>query len=379
MLSLVRRYGFAAAIALALALMTLAVAGKAVLGMFGGDEARAAQGRAQRPANVVAAQADTREFADIIRAVGAAEARESIIITPKAADTIRAVRFESGDRVQRSQILVEMASVEQGADLTEARAQAQVAQEDFRRTQTLFERGFVSQARLDAARATAQAAQARVTGGASRVADRTIRAPFSGVVGLRLASPGEYVQPGDQIGTLDDISQIKIDFDVSETDLRHLAQGGVINARTAAFPDDVFTGRISQIDSRVAASTRTIRVRAIMPNASGRLRPGMMLSVELQSDRRQGVGVPETALIDQVDGVFVFRVAQKDGGFKAERVRVQTGARTDGFVEIVSGLEAGDRVVVEGLQSVRDDQPVRLEQAAQTRPSSPQAGMRGRQ
>jgi membrane fusion protein (multidrug efflux system) len=380
MQSLVRRYGFAAAIALALALMALAVVGKAVFGLFGGEQAQAAQGNARRAALVAVTTVDQHEFADVIQAIGAAEAKESIVITPKAADTIRSLRFESGDRVRRGQVLVEMASVEQDADLTEARAQAQVTQEDFRRTQTLFDRGFVSQARLDQAQAAAAAAQARVTGGASRVADRTIRAPFSGVVGLRQSSPGEYVQPGDPIGTLDDISEIKVDFDVSETEMAHLALGAPITARTSAYADQVFQGHISQIDSRVAAATRTIRVRAVLPNTGGRLRPGMLLSVELRSDARQGVGVPEAAVVDEIDGVFVFRIANEDGGPKAERVRVETGARTDGMIEIASGLNAGDRIVIEGLQSLRDGQTVRLTESNQQSASPPgQQAVRGRQ
>lgn len=358
---LVRRYGFAAAIVLTLGVMTLAVLGKVVVSAFSTNEASA--GQSGQATIVAVAEAQTQTFANVIQAIGAAEARESIILTPKVSDTIRAIRFESGQRVRRGQVLVEMASVEQAADLAEARAQAQAAQEDLRRTQGLFDRGFASQARLDTVRAAAEAAQARVDGGASRIADRTIRAPFDGVVGLRQASPGEYVSPGDQIGTLDDISEIKLDFDVAESQLAQLAPGVALTARTAAYPDMVFEGRIAQVDTRVAAATRTVRVRAMLPNRDGRLRPGMLMTVEVAASPRDAVGAPETAIMDQADGVYVFRVANQDGALIAERRRVETGARVAGDVEILSGLEPGDRVVVEGLQSVRDGQPVRLRDA----------------
>src|SRR5215510_13498183 len=215
MLGLIKRYGFAAVVAGGLGLMTLVVVGKTLLSGGNGDDSAA---KAAAPAahsgggrgrnggggapTVLAAPAVQHTFTDALQAIGTAQARESIVLTPKVADTIRAIRFDSGDRVRQGQVLVEMSSVEQAADLAEARAANQAAQEDLRRTQELFNRGFASQARLDTVQAAAEAAQARLNAGGSRIADRTIRAPFAGVVGLRTASPGQYVRPGDQIGTL---------------------------------------------------------------------------------------------------------------------------------------------------------------------------------
>lgn len=370
MLGLFKRYGFAAVVAVGLGLMTLVVLGRTVWDGVGSAVATASSPGGGRPGGgggpggpapqVVAAQAAMHTFNDGLRAIGTAQARESIVLTPKVADTIRIIRFDSGDRVRRGQVLVEMSSVEQAADLAEARASNEAAQEELRRTQELFDRGFASQARLDTVRASAEASAARLSAGGSRIADRTIRAPFAGVVGLRTASPGQYMRPGEQIGTLDDISEIKLDFDVPETQIARLAQGVEIVARTAAYPDRTFNGTIADIDSRVDPTTRTVRVRAMLPNTDEALRPGMLLTVEVRSNPRQGLAIPEIAILDQADGAFVYRVIARDGGQAVELVRVTTGQRSDGMAEVLSGLEAGNQVITEGVQSVRPGQPVQV-------------------
>lgn len=369
MLGLFKRYGFAAVVAAGLGLMTLVVAGKAVFS--GGDEgvAKAAAPGARGPGGpggpggatlVIVQTVSMHVFSDGLQALGTAQARESIVLTPKVADTIRALRFESGDRVRRGQVLVEMSSVEQAADLAEVRAANQAAQEELRRYQELYDRGFASQARLDTVRAAAEAAEARLSAGGSRIADRTIRAPFSGVVGLRTASPGQYMRPGDQIGTLDDVSEIKLDFNVPETQIARIATGIEIVAHTAAYPDRAFTGTISHVDSRVDPATRTVRVRAMLPNTDEALRPGMLLTVEVRSNPRETLAIPEIAILDRADGAYVYRVAAGEAGQQAELVRIRTGARSGGMAEILEGLAAGDNVVTEGVQAVRPGQPVQI-------------------
>lgn len=363
MLGFFRRYSFAAVVAIGLGLMALVIVGKTILSS--GDASTAGQA-APGPGGpgggllVVAATAEMHVFTDGLQALGTAQARESIVLTPKVADTIRTIRFESGDRVRRGQVLVEMSSVEQAADLAEARASDQAAQEELRRTQELFDRGFASQARLDTVRAAAEAAQARLNAGGSRIADRTIRAPFAGVVGLRTASPGQYVRPGDQIGTLDDVAEIKLDFDVPETQIARVRDGVEIVARTAAYPDRAFAGHISNVDSRIDPNTRTVRVRAMLPNRDEALRPGMLMTVEVRSNPREALAIPEIAIVDRADGAYVYRVAAAEGGSQAELVRIQTGARAGGMAEVLEGLSRGDRVITEGVQSVRPGQPVQI-------------------
>jgi len=386
MSSPLKRYGFAVAIVAGLGLMTAVVAGKSLFG--GGDRAAASapQGQAKGPSGAggdapeVRAEALSKHtFSDAIQAIGTAQARESIVLTPKTADTIRRIRFESGDRVASGAVLVEMASVEQAADLAEARADREAAERELTRFQDLFDQGFAPRARLDSAQAAFDAADARLRAGQSRIADRTIRAPFSGVMGLRTASPGQYARPGDPIGTLDDISSIKLDFDVSETQIAQLRAGVDIVARTAAFPDVSFSGQIENVDSRIDPQTRTVRVRAILPNREERLRPGMLMTVEVRANPREALAVPENSVLDEADGAYVFTVASRQGEQVAMKTRVTTGARVGGMVEIVSGVPEGRPVVVEGVQRVRPNQPVRLAPAGETAPAA-EAGppVRGR-
>jgi membrane fusion protein (multidrug efflux system) len=377
MMGLFRRFGFAAVVVAGLALMLLLVVGKsATEAVFGGDggAAKAAPapgggrgggggGPGGGAPTVLAVAAGVHTFTDGLEAIGTAQARESIVLTPKVADTIRRIRFESGDRVRAGQVLVEMSSVEQAADLAEVQSANQQAQEDLRRTQELFDRGFVAQARLDAVRASAEAATARLNAGSSRVSDRTIRAPFAGVVGLRLASPGQYVRPGDQIGTLDDTSEIKLDFTVTETQIARLQPGVELIARTAAYPDRTFTGVIANVDSRIDPSTRTVRVRAILPNSDATLRPGMLMTVNVRSNPRQALAIPEIAILDQIDGAYVYRVVTREGAQAVELVRIRTGQRSGGMAEVLEGLNAGDQVITEGVQSVRPGQPVQIGEA----------------
>jgi membrane fusion protein (multidrug efflux system) len=372
MLGFFKRFGFAAAVVVGLALMLVLVVGKSATdAVFGGDQGgptaatspgggRPGGGGGGAAAPVLAITAGTHTFTDGLQAIGTAQARESIVLTPKVADTIRRLRFESGDRVRAGQVLVEMSSVEQAADMAEARASNQAAQEDLRRTQELFDRGFASQARLDTVRAAADAAEARLNAGGSRIADRTIRAPFAGVVGLRLASPGQYVRPGDQIGTLDDTSEIKLDFTVTETQIARVTQGVELVARTSAYPDRQFTGTIASVDSRVDPTTRTVRVRAILPNSDGTLRPGMLMTVDVRSNPRTALAIPEIAILDQIDGAYVYRVVARDGAQAVELVRIRSGQRSGGMAEVLEGLNPGDQVITEGVQSVRPGQPVQL-------------------
>ncbi len=367
MLGIVKRFGFAAVVAAGLGLMGLVVVGKSALtaadDLQGAKSATGAQGRGGRGGapTVVAATAAMHTFTDGVQAIGTAQARESIVITPKVADTIRVIRFDSGDRVRRGQVLVEMSSVEQAAALAEARAAHDAAQEELRRARELFNRGFASQARLDTVQAAADAAEARLNAGGSRIADRTIRAPFAGVVGLRNASPGQYVRPGDEIGTLDDISEIRLDFDVPETQIARLRTGVEIVARTSAFPERTFTGAIAHVDSRIDPATRTVRVRAMLPNADETLRPGMLMTVEVRSNPREALSIPEIAILDQADGAYVYRIAAREGGARAvDLVRIRTGQRAGGMAEVLEGLNPGDQVVTEGVQAVRPGQPVEV-------------------
>jgi membrane fusion protein (multidrug efflux system) len=373
MLALMRRYVFATVVIGALAAMALVVVIRTVA--VGGPNAQAASpmalGKGGGPGEATLVEAvpvERRAFYDALQALGTAQAKESILITPKITDVIRRIPFESGQRVRRGDILVELTSIEQEADLAEALAQNAAAQEELRRFQRLQERGFASPSRVEAAEAAAGAAEARVAAGRSRVSDRLIRAPFSGVMGLRTASPGQLVRPGDAIGTLDDLSEIKLDFEVPEAQVGLVRMGAQVVARTAAHPGREFAGRVAQIDTRLSENTRSLRVRALLPNPDEVIRPGMLMTVELRSSVREALAVPEPAIVDDAAGAYAYEAAPAERGqFAAARRTVRTGQRVGGYIEILDGLVEGALVIVEGVQRVRPNAPVRLTQTGAER------------
>jgi membrane fusion protein, multidrug efflux system len=364
-----------------------------------------------RPSVVVVQAAETRDFSSRIETIGTAQANESITIASKVTDVISAVAYESGQYVRKGQVLVVLANTEQQGDLltargdlsavraqvAEAEASAREAQLQFERQNELAERGFASKARLDqaqAATATARArvdaarqrlvgADGRVTAIQSRAQDRVIRAPFSGVMGLRDISVGELARPGDVLGTLDDVSSMKVDFDIPESQLANVQPGTLITMRSDALKGETFEARVAVLDSRVDPRTRTVKARAIVPNPSGKIKPGMLLTGIVAASPRQSVAVPESALVDDGTSTYVFTAERKgDGPAQAARNTVVVGVRKDGYAEIVSGVAAGAPVVTEGLVRLRPGAPLRIlgERPASERPQAggPPAAAGGR-
>jgi membrane fusion protein (multidrug efflux system) len=218
----------------------------------------------------------------------------------------------------------------------------------------------LSKAQFDQLEATLKANGARLEAARARLGDTVIRAPFNGRVGLRRVSVGTLISPGDVITTLDDTSVIKLDFSVPENFLATLREGLAVRATAPAFPGRAFAGKVASIDSRVDMNTRSVTVRALLANEDGALRPGMFLNVSLANDERESLVIPEEALTPEAERQFVFVV--RDG--KAERREVRIGGRRPGSVEVLAGLAAGEQVIVEGTQKVRDGVPVRASEIA---------------
>jgi membrane fusion protein (multidrug efflux system) len=225
---------------------------------------------------------------------------------------------------------------------------------------SLRERDLVSQEELDLAQGDLDAARARVAAAEARLRDRIITAPFAGVLGIRRVSPGTLVSPGDVITTLDDLTVVKVDFSVPEALLSQIAPGQPIRGRSAAWPDEVFEGRVANIDSRVDPTTRAVAVQARLPNPRRRLRAGMLMTVELTCCPREALGVPERALLSYADRQYVYVVLDDQ---TVEQREVKLGARDVGWVEVVSGLTAAEAVVVDGLLNLRDGASVRVERS----------------
>ncbi|MEO8670933.1 MAG: efflux RND transporter periplasmic adaptor subunit [Tahibacter sp.] len=312
---------------------------------------------------IVAAQS----WSDVIEALGTAQANESITLTAKITETVRRVNFTDGQKVAAGDVLIELSSNQQVAQLRDAQATANDANRQFSRQQDLVKQGTVSKSMFDTAQATRDSNSARVEAIRATLSDRVITAPFAGVLGLRRVSLGTLVTPGTAITTLDDIHQIKLDFAVPETELAAIRAGLTIRARTPAYPERAFEGRIESLDSRVDPVTRAITVRAIIANPDALLLPGMLLNVDVLSRERETLVVPELALVPVGTRQSVYTVGADN---IAHLVAVKTGARRAGEAEVLEGLAAGDRIVVEGTVSLRDGATVAIKQglpgAAQT-------------
>ena len=312
---------------------------------------------AQPAPGVVVAEALVKPFPLAAEALGNARANEAVEIRPQISAAVVEILFDEGQRVERGEMLVRLESAEPLAQLAAARAALVDSESQYRRASELFRTKVVSESQLEQLEAQRDAALAAVNAAQARLDHTVIRAPFGGQLGLRRVSLGSIVSPATVITTLDDISRIKLDFNVPEVFLARLEPGLTVTAHSAAWPDQTFAGEVSSIDTRVDPVSRTITVRALVANDDRRLRPGMFLTVTLLKEDVEALLVPEQAIVPERSRQYVF-VVGPDG--LVSRQEVQTGRRRPGEVEILEGIAPGDRVIVEGTQKVRPGQAVTL-------------------
>lgn len=331
------------------------------------------------PAQVSAVVVQRRAFTDAIEVLGVAKGRRSVTLTAAATQLVERVRFTDGQTVPAGAVLVELKNTEQDAAVAQAQARLVQARRAYERYRSLGESGFASKAQIDDVEAAYRAAQADVAAARAREADRQIRAPFAGVVGLSDVAPGALVNPGAPIVTLDDLSAVRVDFQVPERYLGQISEGQAITAAVDAFPGETISGRIAKLDTRVDERTRAITARAEFPNAGRRLKPGMMIRVSIARGVRQSLAAPESAVSVQGSSNFVYVIRRMGERTMTEQRPVVTGLRQAGFVEIRDGLQPGERIVADGLNKVQPGQPVRViaGAGAQGRPGQGGPGMKG--
>ncbi|QDH69216.1 efflux RND transporter periplasmic adaptor subunit [Marilutibacter alkalisoli] len=305
---------------------------------------------------VTTVELQMQSWSDTVQALGTVKAHESVTVTAKVSETVQRVHFESGQEVAAGAPLVTLSGDVQQAALTEALAAADEADRLYKRQDELARQQLIAASQYDAQRATRDAARARVQQIRAQLGDRVIRAPFSGVLGIRQVSPGALVTPGTPIATLDDTRRVYVDFPVPESHLAHLAVGQRLDGRTNAWPERGFEGVVSTIDARIDPATRAVTVRGDFDNADRALRPGMLLQVTLSRPERLAVVAPEISVVQVGNSSYVFRVTDEG---TVERVDVSVGSRREGQVEIASGLEAGNRIVVDGTGKLRPGSRVR--------------------
>lgn len=318
------------------------------------------QRRGGRPVAVDVAVVEPGVLVDSVRVVGTARSNQSVTVTGEIAARIAEMQIEEGALVEKGAVLVRFANAEIAADLAGARSALKLAQQVYDRGVATRQKGLVTQARTEELAQAVTTAEAEVRQLEARIGKFTLRAPFAGRLGLKQASVGALVQPGEPIVTLDDISVIKLDFDVPETALGALHPGQTVLARSSAYPGRSIEGVVSTIDTRIDPETRSVTVRAEIDNADGLLRPGMFLTIELVYGRSENaLMAPEESVLVFDGGAFVFTV--KDG--KAERQPVSLGRRRPGLVEILDGLSPADVVITGGVQKVRPGSDVTIRNA----------------
>ncbi len=316
----------------------------------------AAGGAGGAPVGVIAVPARIERLALEVEALGTAKANESIDVTAKVSNLVAVVHFDEGQQVAKGAVLVELDGEQARADLAIAEAALKESTSQYKRSRELYTTKVLSDAQIEQIEATFRSNEARVASARSRLSDTVIRAPFAGRVGLRRVSVGSLVNPGAVITTLDDTSRIKLDFTIPETYVAAISPGLEIKAQSPAYPGESFDGKVSSVDSRVDPNTRSVMVRAILPNEAGKLKPGMFLTVHLKRSESDVLLIPEEALVPEQGDVFVYVVT--DG--KAVKRRVQIGQRRVGAVQVTDGLVAGEIVVTEGTQKLREGAAVQV-------------------
>ena len=307
--------------------------------------------------SVTVEQVTMQTLADRVESVGTALANESVSITPKVSDIVTRIHFSDGDFVEQGDLLVELTNSAETARLSEATTALDDARRNLERMEQLRSDNLVAISDLDDASSRVETARARLEGVMANMQDRVVVAPFSGMLGFRNISEGTLVTPSTVITTLDDVSTIKLDFNVSESFLAQLMSGLQVRANSIVYPGREFVGDVQVVASRVDPVTRSVQVRAEIANPDLALRPGMLLTVGMMLNEREAIVVPEQAIVPAQGRQYVFVVDEEN---IARRVEVRLGIRRPGIVEIVTGVVPGQRVITEGVAQVRPDQPVRI-------------------
>ncbi|MBK8198151.1 MAG: efflux RND transporter periplasmic adaptor subunit [Acidobacteria bacterium] len=331
--------------------------------------AQAAQG-GPPPASVFVEPVRTQTFANRVEAIGTLEANERADLTLSASDRVTAVYFEDGERVKAGKTLISLAQREQSALVEGAEADLARANQELARLEPLAREGAVSQAELDGARRDANAASAQLRAVQSRQRDRVLVAPFDGVLGFRQVSVGSFVRPGDVVATLIDDSVMRLDFAVPSIFLNSLKPGLAIEARSSDLPGKSFEGTVSSINNSIDPVTRSVRVRAMIPNKDGVLKTGMFVAVTLLAEPREALSVPEVALQPLGPETFVWIVSKGAAGNVANRVKVQVGQRQNGRVEILAGLSNDQQVITEGVLRLREGGAVTVRDQSILKPAA---------
>lgn len=345
---------------LILALIVLLIAG-AVYYLSGGSSDGRGKG-GETP--VVVVKVYRQPLTDNIEALGTAYANESVTITASATETISEIHFTDSQEVKRGDVIARLEQREEQAQLGVAKAHLDEHKRELARIEALLKSKAASTRDFDERQTLIKVAQREIEEIGARIADRTLTAPFDGVLGIRRLSVGALVQPGAVITTLDDISLIKLDFTIPAMHLAVLKPGVAIEAVTDALNNEVFKGTIESVDTRVDPVTRSVLVRAILPNQDGRIKPGLLMQVKVLGGAREALVVPEESVLQRQD-VHSVLVVNPDT-LEVEARTIKIGTRIPGLVEAREGVQENELVIVRGVGRVQPGQKVTIKETWDT-------------
>ncbi len=319
------------------------------------------------PVPVATAVASSGALPRYIDAIGTLEAVQQVVVSPEVGGRVVSLHFDSGATVRTGVALVQLNDAPERGDLDRFRAMTEFARRELDRMESITDRRAISQTAVDEAKRRLDEARAEITRTEALIAQKLIRAPFAGVLGVRKINVGEYLQPGQSIVTLTNLDKLYANFTVPEQVLGQLSDGQSVDVTADAFPEQPFRATISTIEPQVAVETRTLTVQATLANQEHLLRPGMFVAVRvILPPEHDVITVPETAVDKTIYGDSVFVVHQTTAAapdrpsYTAERVFVKTGRSVDGRIVIREGLAPGDRIITAGQVNLNSGMPVSL-------------------
>jgi membrane fusion protein (multidrug efflux system) len=342
----------------------------AVLGFVKFQQFQAMAGQAAAfqppPEAVTTIVAEQETWPATLSAIGTTMAVQGVTVSADLPGIVERIAFDSGRPVRAGDVLVELDTRQERAQLAAAEAQRDLARLNFERMQALVTDGAIARAEYDRAAAEQKSTEARVGEIRATIARKTIRAPFSGILGIRQVNLGQYLSPGDAVAPLQALHPIYVNFGVPQQDATDVRVGRSVRVTAEDLSGTVFTGRITAVDSVVDPTTRNVQVQATIPNPDGRLRPGMFVQAQVAvGANRSVVALPASAISYAPYGDSVFVVSElKDPSGKTYRgVRqqfVKLGGSRGDQVAVVSGIDAGDEVVTSGVFKLRNGAAVQV-------------------
>jgi len=317
-------------------------------------------------ATITATEARVDHWALEIRAVGTLEAVQGSTLTTEVGGIVREILFQSGTEVSEGSVLLRLDTETDQAQLASLQAAARLTDQELRRARQLLQERNISEAEVQRRESEAEQARASVAAQQARINQKSLRAPFDGVLGIRRVNLGQFVSPGDPVVTLEALDPIFVNFTLTERRLGQIRKGQAIAVGVDAFADS-FEGEVIAIEPRVSSASRSFEVQALLDNPEQQLRAGQFARVTLAlGEPEEVIVLPQTAIRFNPFGNSVFVILEDEEGQLRVRERfVQTGERRGDLIRITEGLEAGERIASSGLLKLQNESPVAITEEAQ--------------